>query len=52
MLSIAGLKYHSNRCDYQATRQAGLQTHIQSKHEGILYHSPMLCKLLEIKLKS
>ena len=37
MLSIAGLKYHSNRCDYQATRQCNLKAHTQSVHDGIKY---------------
>ena len=32
-----GIKYHCNKCDYQATTQGDLQQHIQSKHEGIKY---------------
>ena len=26
-----------NHCDYQATQQGNLTTHIQSKHEGVKY---------------
>ena len=32
-----GIKYPCNQCDYQATQQRLLQTHIQSVHEGIKY---------------
>ena len=32
-----GIKYPCNQCDYQATQQGSLKTHIQSKHEGVKY---------------
>ena len=32
-----GAKYACNQCDYQATRQDYLTTHIQSLHEGVKY---------------
>ena len=32
-----GIKYPSDECDYQATRQGHLKTHKQSVHEGIKY---------------
>ena len=32
-----GIKYACYQCDYQATRQDNLTTHIQSVHEGIKY---------------
>ena len=32
-----GVKYACNQCDFQATRQDNLTTHIQSIHEGIKY---------------
>ena len=28
-----GVKYHCNRCDYEATTQSSLKNHIQSIHE-------------------
>ena len=32
-----GVKYACNQCDYQATYQDNLTTHIQSVHEGVKY---------------
>ena len=32
-----GMKYPCYQCDFQATQQGHLQTHIQNKHEGIKY---------------
>ena len=42
-----GIKYLYNQyqCDYQATQQGHLQTHIQSKHEDKVY----LCNHCEFR---
>ena len=34
---VSSIKYPCNQCDYQATQQSNLETHILSKHEGIKY---------------
>ena len=32
-----GVMYECNQCDYKASRQDSLTSHIQSKHEGVKY---------------
>ena len=48
MIKHVGVKYACNQCDYQATTQGYLTTHIQNKHEGLKY---VVIRVI-IKLKS
>ena len=31
------MRYPCNQCEYKATQQGHLNTHIQSKHDGVKY---------------